>query len=254
MDDREYSELLRKTMVGLTEKAAGRTKIDAILQSVTGAAVELIAGVHCADVLVISGPDLFRSMAATSQLAIELDGMQRRFREGPCLDAAVGHSVIVCNDLGKDPRWPSFAKAAIAAGVHAMLSFQLFTHNGRMGALNLFGLTPDAFTLESEALGAMLATHVANAFIADDKALQFRSALNSRDVIGQAKGMIMERFCVDAVRAFELLVKLSQQSNTRVAVVAAELVAKGPESPRVSRPTSTRETLSNGSDRRVHGH
>jgi GAF domain-containing protein len=227
MDEREYSELLRRTMAGLTEKAAGPTKIDAILQTVTNAAVELIAGVHCADVLLISGPELFRSLAPTSQLAIDVDGMQRRFREGPCLDAAVGNSVILCNDLGKDPRWPSFAKAAIAAGVHAMLSFQLFTQNGRMGALNLFGCAPDAFTLESKALGAMLATHVGNAFIAADKELQFKSALGSRDMIGQAKGMIMERFNVDAVQAFDLLTKLSQQSNTRVAELAADLVSRG---------------------------
>jgi GAF domain len=191
MDDREYAELLRQTMVALTEKASSPIGIDAVLQNVTAAAVELIAGVHCADVLLVSGPDMFRSVAATSQLAIDLDGMQRQFRQGPCLDAAVDHSVILCNDLGKDSRWPCFAKAAIAAGVHAMLSFQLYTHNGRMGALNLFGLTPDVFTLEAEALGA-LATHIANAFIADDKELQFKSALNSRDVIGQAKGMIME--------------------------------------------------------------
>ena len=108
-----------------------------------------------------------------------------------------------------------------------MLSFQLFTHNGRIGAFNLFGLTPDAFTLESEALGAMLATHVANAFIADDKDLQFKSALSSRDIIGQAKGMIMERFNVDAVQAFDLLTKLSQQSDTQVAELAADLVSRG---------------------------
>jgi AmiR/NasT family two-component response regulator len=60
--------------------------------------------------------------------------------------------------------------------------------------------------------------------------LQFKSALNSRDLIGQAKGMIMERFGVDAVQAFDLLTKLSQQSNTRLVEVAAELVARGPES------------------------
>jgi transcriptional regulator with GAF, ATPase, and Fis domain len=241
MDDHEYAELLRRTMVTLTEKAFSPTEIDAVLQNATAAAVELIAGVHCADVLLISGPDLFRSMAATSQLAIDLNGMQRRFHEGPCLDAAVDRSVILCNDLGKDSRWPSFAEAAIAAGVHSMLSFQLFAHNGRMGALNLFGLAPDSFTLEAEALGAMLATYVANAFIADDKELQFRSALNSRDVIGQAKGMIMERFCVDSVQAFDLLTKLSQQSNTRVAVVAAELVAKGPKTTRSSRERTARQ-------------
>jgi transcriptional regulator with GAF, ATPase, and Fis domain len=230
MDDLEYAELLRRTMVGLTEIVSRTTKIDAILQNVTAAAVELIVGVHCADVLLISGADLFQSMAATSPLAVDLDGMQRKFREGPCLDAAVGHSVILCNDLGKDARWPQFAKAAVAAGVHAMLSFQLYTHNGRMGALNLFGRTPDVFTPEAEALGAMLATHIANAFIAVDKELQFKSALNSRDIIGQAKGMIMERFGVDAVQAFDLLTKLSQQSNTRLVEVAAEVVGRGPES------------------------
>ena len=75
----------------------------------------------------------------------------------------------------------------------------------------------------------MLATHAAIALIANDVRLQFQSALASRDVIGQAKGMIMERFHVDAVRAFELLTTLSQNSNTRVAEVAEEIVSRGPE-------------------------
>ncbi len=238
MDDREYAELLRHTMEVLTEKASSRTEIDAILENVTAAAVDLIPSVQSADILLISGPDLFRSKAATSQLAIDLDRLQQQFREGPCLDAAAGHSVIVCNDLGNDSRWPSFGEAAMAAGVCAILSFQLFTHNGRMGALNLFGIKAGAFTPEAEALGAMLATHAANAFIADDKELQFKSALSSRDVIGQAKGMIMERFGVDAVRAFDLLVKLSQLSNTRVAVVAAEVIAKGSATARSSNQLS----------------
>jgi GAF domain-containing protein len=229
VDDREYAEVLRHTMAKLTENVATPTEIDAILRSATATAVELISGVDCADVLLISRPDRFQSMAATSQLAVDVDDLQQRFHEGPCLDAALGHSVIVCNDLREDSRWPLFAKSAIAAGVHALLSFQLYTHNSRMGALNLFGFTPDVFTAEAEALGAMLATHVANALIASDKERQFQSALNSRDIIAQAKGMIMERFDVDAVRAFDLLTRVSQNSNVRVADVAAEIVARGPE-------------------------
>lgn len=73
------------------------------------------------------------------------------------------------------------------------------------------------------------ATHAATALIADDERLQFQSALASRDIIGQAKGMIMERFGIDAVRAFELLRTLSQNSNTRLASVAQEFVSRGPE-------------------------
>ena len=216
-------------MTILTEQFAHPTDIDATLQSVTASCVDLIDGVECADVLLISGADLFRSVAATSQLAVDMDDLQQRFREGPCLDAAVGNSVVLSNDLREDPRWPRFAAAAVAAGVHSMLSLQLYTHNARMGALNLFGLKPHVFTAEFEAVGAMLATHAAIALIADDVRLQFQSALATRDIIGQAKGMLMERFHVDAVRAFELLTRLSQDSNAQLAEVAEEFVSRGPE-------------------------
>ena len=229
MEDREYAEILRHVMTELTERFAHPTEIDVTLQSVTASSVDLIDGVECADVLLISGADLFKSVAATAQLAIDIDDLQQRFGEGPCLDAAVGNSMVVCNDLRDDPRWPRFAEAAVAAGVHSLMSFQLYTHNAPMGALNLFGLKPDAFTPEMEAVGAMLATHAATALIADDVRLQFQSALASRDIIGQGKGMIMERFDVDAVRAFELLTKLSQNSNTRLATVAEEIVSRGRE-------------------------
>lgn len=229
MDDYEYAEVLRQAMTELTKQFAHPTGIDATLQGVTASAVDLIESVESADVLLVAGPELFRSVAATSQLAVEIDDLQKRFREGPCLDAAIGKTVVMCNDLRDDARWPSFAEAAVAAGVHSLMSFQLYTHNARMGALNLFGTKPDAFTAEHEAVGAMLATHAAVALIADDERLQFQSALASRDIIGQAKGMIMERFEVDAVRAFELLRSLSQNTNTRLAEVAEELVSRGPD-------------------------
>lgn len=227
MDDQEYADVLRRTMAELTEKFAYPTEIGATLRSVTAAAVELIVGVDCADVLLISGPTDFQSVAATSPLAVHIDGFQQRFGEGPCLDAVAGDAVVRCNYLRADPRWPTFAESAVAAGVLSMTSFQLYTHNARRGALNLFGCQPDVFNPDAEAVGAMLATHAAIALLAHDKELQFRSALASRDVIGQAKGMIMERFGVDAVRAFELLKSLSQNSNTRLADVAAEIVERG---------------------------
>ena len=84
----------------------------------------------------------------------------------------------------------------------------------------------------------MLATQAAIALIADDKDLQFRSALASRDMIGQAKGMIMERFDVDGNRAFELLKRLSPDSNTRLVDVATELIARGQIPPISSRARS----------------
>jgi transcriptional regulator with GAF, ATPase, and Fis domain len=229
MDERRYAEVLRRAMEELTEQFAHPTKLDDTLLGVTTSAVDLIDGVECADVLLVAGDDLFKSVAATSQLAVEVDGFQKRFREGPCLDAAMASPMVMCNDLRDDSRWPTFAEAAVAAGVHSLMSLQLYTHDARLGALNLFGTKPDVFTVENEAVGAMLATHAAVALIADDERLQFKSALASRDIIGQAKGMIMERFDIDAVRAFELLRRLSQTTNTRLTTVAQELVGRGPE-------------------------
>jgi transcriptional regulator with GAF, ATPase, and Fis domain len=229
MDDHEYFDVLRGAMHTLTEQFEHPADVDAILRSVTASSVELIDGVESADVLLVAGPDRLKSVAATSQIAVDIDDLQKRFCEGPCLDAATGNPVVVCNDLRDEARWPNFAESAVAAGIHSMMSLQLYTNHSRRGALNLFGRAPGVFNPEKEAVAAMLATHAAIALIADDERLQFKSALASRDVIGQAKGMIMERFDVDAVRAFELLKKLSQSSNTRLVAVAEELVARGSE-------------------------
>ncbi len=231
MDDRAYAGVIRQTMEELTNQFAHPTEIGITLQGVTASCVELVDGVESADVLLISPPcQPFLSVAATSQLAIDADSLQERFGEGPCLDAAAGDAMVLCNDLRGETRWPRFAQAAVAAGVHSTMSFQLYTHNKRMGALNLFGIEPQAFTPESQAVAAMFATHAAVALIAYDERLQFQSALASRDIIGQAKGMIMERFDVGAVRAFELLTRLSQNTNRRVADIAEELVSRGSES------------------------
>ena len=229
MNDDEYAAGLRATMSELTAQFAQPTDIATTLSRVTSTAVELIDGVDHADVLLIAGSEEFQSVAATDQICVDLDDVQRRFREGPCLDAALHDVVTTSNDLEQDDRWPRFAKSAVAAGVHAMQSFRLYTHDDRMGALNLFARRRDVFTAEVESLAAMLATQAAVALIAEDKELQFRSALTSRDVIGQAKGMIMERFGVDAMHAFELLRRLSQDSNTRLVDVATELITRGPD-------------------------
>jgi transcriptional regulator with GAF, ATPase, and Fis domain len=230
MNDSDFADLLAHTMSDLIERVSHPSAdIDATLYGVTTAAVELIDGVDCADVLLISNPDHYRSVAATSLLPSKLDNFQQEFHDGPCVVAADGNPVVRCDDLRTDGRWPDFAKSAVSVGVHSVMSYQLYTHRTEMGALNLFGMRSGVFGNEEEALGAMLATHAALALMAQNKELQFQSALASRDIIGQAKGMIMERFQVDSVRAFQLLTAMSQNSNTRVIQVAAEIVERGPD-------------------------
>jgi hypothetical protein len=229
MTDNRFADQLQQTMTDLAERYTHPTDLDATLYGVTQAAVRHVPGADSADILMVSPPSGFESVAATSPLAPRIDAFQREFNEGPCLDAAVGEPLVRCDDLTNDPRWPRFGKSAAAAGVHSVLSFQLYTHGSRRAAMNLVGLTPFAFNMEAEAYAGMIATHAATALIAHNKELQFQSALASRDAIGQAKGMIMERFGVDAMQAFELLVKMSQNSNTRLADIAAEIILRGPD-------------------------
>ena len=90
----------------------------------------------------------------------------------------------------------------------------------------MFAFSPNAFGPEEEAAGEVLATHAALALTAARTEEQLRSAVASRDAIGQAKGMLMERFDIDidAIRAFELLTKLSQETNTRLSVIAQQVI------------------------------
>jgi GAF domain-containing protein len=218
----DYDELLNTLMSEFTQDLRTSDELQRILDDVTNAAVALIGGVDWADILIIDG-EHFRSTASTAPVATRLDEVQQRLKQGPCLQAAASEEVIRCEDLRTDDRWPDFAAAAVDLGVHSMLCFQLYTHRGGAGALNLLGSAAGVQTAEGEALGASLAAHAAVAITNLTRHEQFRSALASRDTIGQAKGIIMERFQVDAIRAFELLKRLSQDGNTPIRDIAERL-------------------------------
>jgi hypothetical protein len=106
------------------------------------------------------------------------------------------------------------------------MAFQMFVEGETMGALNAYAKRPHVFGQESRAIGLIFAAHTSVAWNSARRDEQFKRALASRDTIGQAKGMIMERYGVDAVQAFDLLRKLSQDSNVPLVQVATELVAK----------------------------
>ncbi|WP_207843646.1 GAF and ANTAR domain-containing protein [Williamsia soli] len=215
-------------LASLAEGVSAAHSADEALGAVTAAVVELLDGADSADILIIAGrKKTFRSYAATSALPREMDDLQEQVGEGPCIDAAGGTTLVRADDLNTETRWPEFCRGATDAGVTSMLSFKLYTAPNVRAALNVFGKAADAFDDRDEEVGLMLATNAAVALHMANSREQFESALASRDIIGQAKGMIMERFRVDAVQAFNLLVKLSQDSNTPVAKLSAQLVELG---------------------------
>lgn len=155
-----------------------------------------------------------------------MDKIQQRHQEGPCLTAAWEEKTIHVADLETDDRFPLYRQDVLAeTPIRTIMAFQLFIAGETMGALNVYAEEPDVFGDESRNIGLVFAAHSSVAWNSARRDEQFKNALASRDVIGQAKGMIMERYGVDAVQAFELLRKLSQDSNVALIKVATQLVA-----------------------------
>jgi GAF domain-containing protein len=189
------------------------------------AAVE-IPGAQYAGITVTRNHKHIDTPAATHKWPILLDEIQQLHREGPCLTAAWEEKTIHVADLEADDRFPLYRRDVLEqTPIRSVMSFQLFIVGETMGALNVYAEQPHVFGQPARDIGLIFAAHSSVAWNAARREEQFRQALASRDSIGQAKGMIMERYGVDAVQAFEVLRKLSQDSNVPLVRVAAELVA-----------------------------
>jgi len=206
-----------------TTMARDRT-VDAMLAEVTSAAVELIPGVATAGILLVKPGGGFDSLATTSELPHQLDVLQMKFEEGPCVQAALADTIVRTDDFRVESRWPQYSPAVVEIGVLSGLSFKLYTGDRTAGALNLFGFEPRTWDSDAESIGSILAAHAAAAIIATQEEHHLKAALLSRDRIGQAKGIIMERYGVDDVRAFQLLRQLSQEENIKLTDIAGRVI------------------------------
>jgi GAF domain-containing protein len=215
---------LARRMAELARASAAPRSVEDVLSDVTAAAKELIPGTDTAGVLLIGKGGKFDSVAGTSDLPHLLDELQMTFNEGPCVEAALDELIVRTEDFRSEKRWPKYSAAAVEIGVLSGLSFKLYTAERTAGALNLFAFEPNAFDAEDETTGVVLAAHAAAAILASRHGEQLESALTTRDRIGQAKGIIMERFGVDDVQAFEMLRQLSQDSNTRLIDIAQRVI------------------------------
>lgn len=185
-----------------------------------------------------------RSSHATSPTIRRLDQLQDRLGEGPCIDAAdhpPADGTVLVDDLEdldepEAQRWGRFAPEAVAAGFRAMLSVSLTGQDrGRRSALNLYATTAHAFDPDARVVAGLFASHAGALLYGADQAAHLNAAISSRDVIGQAKGILMERFTVTAEEAFEMLVRSSQDTNIKLVDVARWLISEA-EQRRVRQP------------------
>lgn len=166
----------------------------------------------------------FETAGPTTSAVRRADELQNALKQGPCVDAAVESRSVVSNHVARDPRWPAWGPQVAELGLESVLSSELHAGGSRIGALNVYGAQDREFTHEDIELGQLLAQHASVALKFVEQIDGLHVALDSRSLIGQAQGMLMERYGIDADRAFGVLKRLSQDENIRLVNVARSIV------------------------------
>jgi GAF domain-containing protein len=201
--------------------------VEHTLAAIANAATDTVPGAEYASISSIYKRRDVRTRAATSELARDIDQAQYDTGQGPCLDALWEQRSVRVADMKTDQRWPEFAARALDRGVGSILAVQLFVTGENLGALNLHSTAQDAFDDESEQVALLFAAHAAVALAEAETVDHLQTAVLSRDLIGQGKGILMERYKITGDEAFRLLVVASQTTNIKLTDVARYLVETG---------------------------
>jgi GAF domain-containing protein len=222
IDPRTWSTLDRLSRALHVGQSELQPTLDAVLRS----ACELVAGADAAGLnLYVRGK--FQPQAVLGEAPHELDLLQQASGVGPCIDASRDQATIHVVDMQAETRWPDFAARAVELGVLSMLCVPLWVDELRLGSLSLYATTTAAFEGSAPNLAGLLATHAALALSDAQRAEHLQQALVNRDMIGQAKGILMALHRITADQAFERLSVASQALNMKLARLAEIVAATG---------------------------
>lgn len=203
----------------------GETDAENALRQLNETTVASIPGARYCGITLVDEDGRVKSIGATGTYAQILDEVQAELEEGPCLSAAWENHIMLIDDMTVESRWPRYCAAVVErTPIRSVLSVQLDTPSAGVAALNFQAEEPGVFDEDSVELARVFAVHTTLAWNSLQRERQFQTALGSRDLIGQAKGILMERFDIDAVAAFNTLRSLSQDLNIKLSEVAARIV------------------------------
>ena len=201
-------------------------ELEPALKAIVSTAVTTLSSAHHAGLITVSRGVLVLQ-ATTGRPPELLDQLQQKLNDGPCIDAAVQQTLIYVDNMHRESRWPDFAAEAENLGVRSMLCVPLRVHEQCLGTLSLYSEHVTAFTGHDERVTTLFATLAAIALAEAQRTDQLHAALANRDVIGQAKGILMERHRITAEAAFSYLSEASQNVNIKLTSVARHLVETG---------------------------
>ncbi|TCK23064.1 GAF and ANTAR domain-containing protein [Pseudonocardia endophytica] len=238
LDGLDEAGPLARQFTQLTQSLLSASSVGEVLIQVIAGARRIIPAVHLASVTLRDTDGSFHTPVETDPIAVELDQVQYRSGRGPCVESARrdGPAMAIADDLATDGRWPEFAAASVRAGFGSILATSLMpdrTGADLPGALNLYSRGRTAFTPSDVDRALLLATHASLALAttaavsaADLERSQLKSAIASRDVIGQAKGILMARRGLTADDAFDVLRRTSQDINVKLVDLATTVTQR----------------------------
>jgi GAF domain-containing protein len=165
------------------------------------------------------------TVAATDPLIEKVDQIQLDIGQGPDIDTLEHRLSVIVDDTQTETRWREWAATVAGTGIRSMLGVRLYTSDELLGTLNLYSRQPQKFDLDDQAVAHVLARHAAVAIAAARKQENLWQAADARKIIGQAQGILMERYDLDAERAFAVLIRYSQNNNIKLREVAHQLVS-----------------------------
>lgn len=213
----------------LTEAAKAIHSPTTLEETLTAIAIEAqrsIPGFDHVGISLLHRDGRIETMAGTDSLVWELDDLQYGLDEGPCLDSIKGAGVVSVEHARRDPRWPRFIPEAVSRGLRAQLAVQLFLEDAKqpLGGLNMYSTRSETIDPAALEIAELFATHAAIALGRARHEHQLNEALVTRKTIGQAIGVVMERYEIDEDRAFHFLLRVSRSSNIKLRDVAHEVV------------------------------
>jgi GAF domain-containing protein len=200
----------------------GTDGIEETVQAVVDFALQALHCSHAGVALAVRGrPEV---PAVTDPVVGEIYEWQMAGGQGPLVECMRAHTTVLVRDTAGDDRWPDWSSKVLSLGVRSVLDVPLTTADGAVGVLGLYSVSPDAFGTDDEAIAHILARHASVAVATARKEATLAQAVDARKLVGQAMGILMERYGVDGDRAFAILRRYSQDTNTKLRDVAQQLI------------------------------
>jgi ANTAR domain-containing protein len=228
--DRTFMSLARVTAA--IASAARRlnqsdASVEATLEAIALAARDSIPGFDLAGISTVDADGNVTTRAASDPLVLKFDEVQYSLGEGPCLDALGAAHVVSVPRIRHEQRWPRYVPEVVRLGLRSQLAVKLdLDGNGTLSGINLYSTISDDIEPEAESIAELFAIHAATTLGSVIQIDQLNQAMHTRKVIGQAVGILMERYDIPEDNAFTFLIRASQSDNIKVRDIAQELVDK----------------------------